>query len=502
MPFKLLSLPIRIGRSTAKPLQQQIFIQIEQQILSGALGKGDRLPSVQELAEQLHVSKNTVLGAYERLAGEGLTRSERGKGHFVDYDREQPIRSIPVPAAQPDVDVGSRMFDASGVHIDPPVVPVGYDFRIGRPSPQAFPVRVWRAYGNSLLHSAPHYMAEYAPAGGLSALRARIADFLFATKAIRVAPEQVVIVSGIQEALSLLAAHFLERERRVAVESPCYSGFFNLLKLHGAEILPVPVDSEGIVTDCLPQDAVSLLYVTPSHQYPLGHSMSFTRREALIDWAARTGAYILEDDYDGDFVYEEAPLPALMAMRGDRVFHLGTFSKTLGPGLRLAYMVCPPGFSEAMIARKSLLNNACAWLDQAILVQMFEGEDYLRHVRWLRKIYKRQRDLLVSYIDGIWQGRAGVTGTRAGVHLALHLPDDGPDALSISQAALAAGVRIYTFAESACSLPQDKAMTGRILLFGYAALSAEKITVACDRLAAVMQRLMERESSVEMMPGR
>ncbi len=492
MPASI-ALPLRIDRGSAAPYQAQIVDQIKQFILDGLLKPGDRLPSLAEMARALDVSKNTVLGAFDKLDSAGLIRGERGRGFFVAADCNTFVASPPAlpatpvqrhPAKEPASD---WLCQESGVHIAPPTKPIRHDFKVGRPSPNAFPYRLWSRLSGELLRHAPgrQSMTEYAPACGLWALRMHIADYLGAAKAIRVEPEQVIVVAGIQEALSLLAAHFLTPDSAAIAEAPCYSGFYNLLKLHRARIFCVGVDNEGLCTDALPAQPAQLAYVTPSHQYPLGYTLSMKRRRALLAWAEKSGAYIVEDDYDGDFRYEEAPLPSLMALDGRSVIHLGTFSKVLGPGLRLGYMVCPPDLVEDMTRRKALLNNGCPSLDQAVMAHFFENNDYARHLHGLRKRYREQRDCLIAGLSTLFGKDCAISGKRAGMHIALHLPPHVSSAHEIVRAALHRGVRVYTLVESACAVETCAALNECVLLLGYAALEPGSIEDAIARLAGI-----------------
>lgn len=375
----------------------------------------------------------------------------------------------------------------------PPSAPVRFDFKIGRPAPDAFPARRWAKLSNPLLRQMGHAISEYTAAEGLWGLRVLIAEYLAATRALAVDPEQIVIVAGVQEALHLLGAHLVRHGSCVVVESPGYAGFCNLPRLTHATQIAVPVDADGLCTDALPEVPVQLAYTTPSHQYPLGYTMSMSRRRALLAWAARVGAFVIEDDYDGDFSYDDAPLPPLMALDPSRVAYVGTFSKVLGPGLRLGFMACPEGLTEAIARRKALLNHGCPWLDQAVLARLFEYGDYSRHLYRLRQRYRAQRDVLLDGLRDIWGDDCRITGASTGMHVALHLPNDGPCANDIVKAALASGIRLYSLAEAAC---RHVAETGsHIVLFGYASQTAGQIAsaMAClkQAVAGVRQRPLE-----------
>jgi len=491
MPRHAFTLPISLARDGGKPYKQQIVSQIEWLIVSGRLQADDRLPSIQRLTTMLGVARNTVLNAYECLTGAGLLRCEAGRGFFVAVDAPRitmPARrtttSQPCSEHPPDYCAMSAAPRPPGVHASPPAAPVRFDFKVGRPAPEAFPWRRWATLSNSLLRHMGCAMTEYTAPEGLWGLRVQIADYLSATRALPVRPEQIIVVAGIQEALNLLAAHYVRPGTQVAMESPGYAGFENLLLRHDARCLRVPVDTHGLCTDALPETCTGLVYTTPSHQYPLGHVMSLQRRRALLAWAARVDALVIEDDYDGDFCYDGVPLPPLMTMDPSRVIYLGTFSKVLGPGLRLGFMACPHGLVEAMARHKALLNNGCPWLDQAVLARLFEHGDYSRHLYGLRHRYRAQRDAMLDGLRQIWGDACEISGAGAGMHLVLRLPADGPTASEITRRALACGVRLYPLPDAA-SGPAN-GLEDRVILFGYAALDVHEIAEATRLLKSAL----------------
>lgn len=475
------SLPIAIARDGTEPYKRQIMRQVEQLILSGQLQPGDRLPSIACLVAMLHVSRNTVVGAYECLTDAGLLRGEPGRGFYVaDAPPRAPAPTSRIVSAAAMPSGAGIGISSPGVHAMPPRSPVRFDFKIGRPAPDAFPARRWASISNPLLRQMRHALSEYTPAEGLWGLRMQIADYLAATRALAVEPQQILIVAGVQEALHLVADLLVQDGDRVVVESPGYAGFCNLPRLLRARQIAVPVDAEGLCTAALPEAPVRLAYTTPSHQYPLGHTMSMRRRRALLDWAARAGACVIEDDYDGDFVYDSTPLPPLMALDPGRVIYVGSFSKVLGPGLRLGFMACPDWLTDALAQRKALLNHGCPWLEQAVLARLFESGDYSRHLYRLRQRYMAQRDALLEGLRDIWGDSCQISGAGTGMHVALHLPHDGPSAIDIAESALSQGVRLYPLGEAACR--QIPVSGNRILLLGYASQCVDRIRDAMSRL--------------------
>ncbi|MFY0480009.1 MocR-like pyridoxine biosynthesis transcription factor PdxR [Achromobacter marplatensis] len=489
-PHPMFSLPILLSTGNGTTYKQQISRQIEALIRSGRLQDGDRLPAINRMATLLQVSKNTILGAYELLIDSNLVQSQPSRGYFVTLNRTfavgqaspefvldcTPVYPDPVSPAQ-----------ASGVYTVPPTAPIRFDFKVGRPSRHAFPLRHFTTLSNQLLQCAGSAMADYAPPAGLWGLRVQIADYLSAAKGLKVDPEQVLITAGSQEGMSLITSHFLDSGSEAVMESPCYAGFKNLVQRHHAKAVPIPVDTEGIRTDLLPERPVRLAYVTPSHQYPLGYTMSMARRRQLLEWAFRNGALVIEDDYDGDFCYESVLPPPLMAMNPQQVIYLGTFSKTLGPGLRLGYMVCPTALIDDFVQRKALLNNGNPWLTQAFMARYFDECSFTRHLQFLRRRYQEQRDELLRGLRTLWNGAGTVSGRNAGMHLAFHLPADSPDADAIAKAALRYGIRLYPLAHAASS--ECDVTDPRYLLFGYAGLDTVEIAEAMSLLQTACRQI-------------
>ncbi|WP_341669457.1 MocR-like pyridoxine biosynthesis transcription factor PdxR [Alcaligenes sp. SDU_A2] len=487
----MFSLPITLTHARDRPYKQQIARQIETLICSGRLQDGNRLPSITRLASLLQVSKNTVLGAYELLIDSNLIHSEPSRGYFVTPRHgRNGKRAIPDFVLDAPAGFSTRSVNrarASGVHVPPPSLPVRFDFKVGRPSVHAFPLRAFIHLSNQLLRHAGAAMADYTPPEGLWGLRLQIADYLSGSKGIKADPEHIIITAGTQEALSLIASHFLDRHAGAVHESPGYTGFYRLLDRHQAQAYPVPVDEHGLRTDLLPEHPVQLAFVTPSHQYPLGHTMSTARRQELLEWASRKGALIIEDDYDGDFCYGPALPAPLAAMSPRQVIYLGSFSKTLGPGLRLGYMVCPPALTPGLIARKALLNNGSPWLTQAVLARYFDEYDYTRHLQTVRRRYLEQRNTLIQGLKQIWPGSQSISGENAGMHLALRLPGHGPDAAAVANAALRRGIRLYPLDQAASA--EIEPSVSRHLLFGYARLDSADIRQALRLLSLTLSRL-------------
>ena len=491
-----MELSIQIDRGRRESLQNQIFDQIRRLILGGHLQPGKRLPSSRDFADQLGVSRNTVILAYERLSNEGYIQTQTASQTFVSVNL--PEKSLLIETASPATKGAEshRRFPPQiifrgqaqmVVNKNRHSVPI--DFWVGRPNARSFPTKTWRRL---LLHNlavAGTNLTEYGDPAGLPTLRAAIAHHLGPARGIRASPDQIIIVSGIQEALNLVARLFIERGVTVATENPCYQGAAFVFESYGAGLLPIHVDSDGLnVADLLDRRA-SLVYVTPSHQYPTGWTLSLDRRIRLLDWAWTNSAYVVEDDYDSDFRYGGPPLTALAGLdrRGGGIY-LGAFSKSIGAGLRVGYLVVPAELRDAAGAAKTLLNNGHAWLDQAVLADFISNEGYIRHLRRIRRVYMAARDCLAESLEKTF-GRVRLSGMDGGMHIMWQLPPDLPSARELKSMAQGYGVGIYTLGLGGAAYDYGHCpYTERSIMLGYSSLTEKQIREGVGRIAAVVAR--------------
>jgi GntR family transcriptional regulator/MocR family aminotransferase len=358
---------------------------------------------------------------------------------------------------------------------------------MGQPDPALFPVAEWhRLIVNRIARAGPA-LVRYGDPGGLKELRKAIADHLRLTRGIRCEADQVVIVGGCQEGLNLVARLLVHPGTKSVVENPCYEGAALVLASHGSELVAARVDDEGLCVDGLPAQA-ALAYVTPSHQFPMGPTLSFPRRLALLDWAAKTGAYIVEDDYDSDFRYEQSPLLALYAL--DRVgatIYLGTFSKSIGAGLRLGYVVFPAPLAEAAIGAKALLDNGHPWLEQAAVAEFLSSGGFERHLHRTRRRYLARRDCLLQELRRHF-GQCEVDGIEGGMHAVWHLPEGVASAESLRRRLAEGGVGVYSLAAAPVHMLEPVPSSDSVLLLGYPCLSEERIRDAVERIARATER--------------
>lgn len=491
-----MQIPISVSREDVRPLQTQIFDRIREMILDGRLRPGIRLPSTRALSAQLDVSRNTVIIAYERLIAEGYLSTRAASRTYVsDIVPDRAIRIDRLPACGTSTDNQSRSgatipFNGRAQRIHPlranrPPI----DFWVGCPHPRAFPKRAWQKLLLRNLLTAGSNMTEYGDPAGLHLLRDAIADHLSTARGIRATPDQVIVVHGVQEALNVAARLFLTPGAGVLIEDPAYQGAAYLFESYGARLNAVAVDEHGVTTAGLPKDGVRLAYVTPSHQFPTGWTMSQQRRIELLDWAARCGAYIFEDDYDSDFRYDGPPLNALCGLdRDERVIYTGTFSKSLGAGLRTGYMVVPGHLVRQATTVKALLSNGQSWLEQATLADLLRSGTFERHLRVIRQRYLEARNALIEALRSAF-GNVKLSGQDGGMHLMWHLPDGFPDAETISRAARSVGVGLYGIeGAGACALECER-IRERTLTIGYAGLSPSLIGEGVERVAKALSGL-------------
>jgi len=418
-------LPIRIDLKSPHTLQAQIVGGFHDLIRGGRLRPGSEVPSSRELSEQLHVSRNTVVEAYELLIEEGYLCTQPAVGTFVAermpddafaVGTPQPLGRTPSHHRVVNLPLPYTGRGPPGLHA-PDRRALPYDFALGRTDPRSFPERTWRRLILDCLGGAAARMSEYIDPAGLPELRQLITNLLGPARGMVVSAEQVIIVAGCQQGLNLAAHLFLGTGARVAMEAPCYRGAAFLFESYGGKLLPVPVDKLGMDLGRLPEPPVKLVYVTPSHQFPTGVTLSLDRRIALLEWAAKVGAYILEVDYDADFRYEDSPLPSLQALdRYGCVIYMSSFSASIGPGLRLGYMVVPRDLIGAANTIKALTDNGLPWLEQATLAAFIRDGSLANHLRRIRHTYRGRRDALIAALHRHF-GKVEISSAECGEHL-------------------------------------------------------------------------------------
>jgi GntR family transcriptional regulator/MocR family aminotransferase len=391
-------------------------------VRGGRLEAGERLPPTRALAADLGVSRTTVATAYDRLVAEGFLTARVGAGTFV-ADAARPVRP-----RRRHTELAPRAgwthgpHPTSGLTAKPP-----YDFRVGIPDARLFPFDTWRRLVTAELRVGAHDLGVYADPAGHPPLREAIARQLALSRGVTASPEEVLVTYGTQQALDLVTRVLVGPGDVVAMEEPGYPMARDVFASYGAKVVPVRVDDEGLVVDELPASA-RLVFTTPSHQFPAGPPLSLDRRRALLDFAGRHRCAVIEDDYDSEFRFTERPLETLHSMDdAGRVLYLGTFSKTLVPGLRFGYVVAPEPLQAALRAALQLSVGYVDVPEQAALARFLEDGLFARHLRKARAAYGERRALVLEAIEGPLSGDLELVPSQAGLHVTTRLRDQSVD---------------------------------------------------------------------------
>ncbi len=454
---------------TGPGLRRGLTDALREAVRSGRLAPGTRLPSSRALAADLGIARNTVADAYADLVAEGWLTARQGSGTRV------AVGAPPTPLRQ----WGSEVVPPSGTapHPRAPARPA-YDLRPGSPDLASFPRAEWLKAARRALTAAPYQALDYGDPRGRPELRAALAGYLSRARGVRADPERIVVCAGFAQGLKLLGTVLRARgARTVAVESYGLDAHWRILAGCGLDTDPLPFDRRGTDPGSPAADA---LLLTPAHQFPMGVPLHRGRRTAVVNWARRTGGLVLEDDYDGEFRYDRQPVGALQGLDPDRVVYLGTASKSLAPGLRLAWMVLPPGLAEEVAAAKGGVDT-CGALDQLTLAEFLTSGAYDRHVRATRLRYRRRRDALVAAVAAR-APESRVTGIAAGLHVLLRLPPGTEQ--SVVQAAQWRGLALHGLARY--SNPAAPVEPVDALVVGYGTPPDHAWSGALDALCAVL----------------
>lgn len=467
------------------PLRLKVYRQLRAAIEQGSLAPGARLPPSRAHAATLGVSRNTVLWALERLGAEGYVVARVGDGSYVAPDlpalRPRATRpAAPVPA----LSRRGRLIADTALRWQPPVASA-LPFRIGAPDVAQFPFALWDRLTRQIGRAERQALAQYLDPAGLQALREAIAQWLWASRGVRCEAGQVLVCSGSQQALDLIARLLLDPGDEVMVEDPGYPGIRAALLGQGARVRPVPVDDEGL---CIEQGAARwpqarLLVVSPTHQFPTGVRMGLKRRLALLDWARAHDGWVVEDDYDGEFQYGAHRIPALTSLaQAERVLYVGTFSKTLHPGLRLGFVVLPSALLPAFAAARALADRHAPGEAQAVLARFIAEGHLLRHLNRMRELYPQRQRQLIEALRNASGGRVRLAPATQGMHLMLEAPP-GTDDAALSHRALRAGVVLAPLSRYAIDSPR------RGWLFGYAGFDDDALAQAAQRVGPLLARV-------------
>jgi GntR family transcriptional regulator / MocR family aminotransferase len=480
---------IAVDRRAAKPLHKQLYDAFREGILERRLRPGQQVPSTRALAAELGLSRIPILSAYSQLLAEGYFDSRSGAGTFVSSSLPEQLTSCVYDGngAAGKTRSGPRLISSRSRELprfNPAPWLFGWGaFSVGQLALDYFPFRIWSSlvtrYCRKVRVSALHFSSPR----GSEEFRRTIANYLRTARAVNCEPEQILVVNGSQQALEISARVLLDPGNRVWVEEPGYRLAWHVLRMTGCQLVPVPVDQDGldVSAGCKRYRRARAAYVTPSHQFPLGVTMSASRRLQLLDWAQSTGSWIIEDDYDSEYRYESMPIASLQGIdRNSRVIYIGTFSKTLFPSLRLGYMVVPPDLVDRFVAVRHAMDVYPPHLYQAVLTDFIGEGHFARHIRRTRMLYQERRNALVGALEAEFSDRMEIVGGEAGLHLVVKLPKGVRDR-ELSERA--AKQKLWLWPLSPCYLEKNPQQG---LILGFGSTAAREIPRAVRRLRLLL----------------
>ncbi len=488
--------PITIDSRAKSPMHRQLYDWFRRAIVTGQMRPGQRVLSTRSLAAELKISRIPVLNAYEQLLAEGYFETFVGSGTCV-------AGSIPDDTARPMLGKGQKTFPeeiirkAGQRRISHRAVALTHlpaqswlnivgAFRVSLPALDHFPLGVWSKLVARHSRKPGRGIMGYSDAMGYLPLREAIGEYLGAARAVRCDPSQIMVTTGSQQGLQLTAQVLVDPEDRVGIEEPGYPSARQAFITAGAQLIPVPVDQEGMnVSEFIRHGPEArAVYITPSHQYPLGMTMSAARRMLLLNWAVRSSAWIIEDDYDSEYRFGSRPIASLQGLDTDaRVIYVGTFSKVMFPALRLGYVVVPRDLLPSFCAARDAADVFSSTLYQLVMTDFIREGHFARHIRRMRMLYMERRMALVKEIRAQMGDSLDVIGAEAGMHLAALLPS-GADDVAVSKDAARRGISATPL--STCYL-RPQARTGLIL--GYGGTNAHQIHDGIRKLNLSLQGL-------------
>lgn len=478
----------RIDRGCGRPVNRQLYQVIREAILARVMPVGLQLPSSRDLGRELQISRNTVLYAYDQLMAEGYLETRAGAGTFIADTVPDQVPEVAESDTLRSNQNGGPGLSKRGAqlvkHAGASNIQWGA-FMPGVPDVTEFPNKVWSRLQNKYWRRARSDILTYGHGGGYLPLREAIAEYLRVARSVNCDPDQVIVTSGIHQSIDLASKLLADVGDRAWVEDPCYWGTRNVLNSLSLNPVPIAVDAEGLgPSDSDLRHPPRFIFVTPSHQYPLGQVMSLSRRRMLLEYAAANNVWIMEDDYDSEFRYASRPLASLQGMdTGDRVLYFGSFSKTLFPGLRIGFAVVPPALADAFATGLSDLYRGGQLFTQAVLADFMVEGHFASHVRRMRVLYSERLRLLLDAIERNFGDALPISGGNAGLHLVLRLPAHCDDT-ALCREAQAQG--IITRPLSGYYMKPERTESG--LLLGYACVPSESIGPTFDRLAELIRR--------------
>ena len=477
-------LQVSVDRRAAEPMFRQLYDDLRRAILSGAAAPGSRLPATRQLAGKLGISRTSVVGVYEQLLAEGYVEGRAGAGTYVSRDMlgpqppPRPAQAAPPARPSPAARYASLKPDDRQFAAIP--------FNVGRCSLDERTLAVWRRLTAAQLRRPDPLWLGYSDPRGSPRLREAVAQYLRAARGVTCDPAQIMILSGVQQALDLVIKVLVEPGDAVWIEDPTYPALHSALRAARAAIVPVPVDANGIVVAAgiAASPVARAVYVTPSHQSPSGVVLSMARRLELLAWARDARSWVIEDDYDSEFRYAGRPLASLQGIdRGERVIYLGTFSKVLFPGLRLGYAVVPYELLDAMTAARHLSDRHSPGLTESVVTEFIEQGHFGVHLRRMCAQYRVARDGLVAAANAKLGAFLEVDAPDQGMQLTARLRP-GLDDVAVARAAAEGGVAVRPLSALHVAAPPVSA-----LILGFTGYDAASLRAGVDRLAKVMRNL-------------
>jgi GntR family transcriptional regulator/MocR family aminotransferase len=463
---------LTVNRESKVSLTQQVYEQIRDGIFEQKFSEGEKLPSTRELASSLGISRNVCLEAFDRLIAEGYLDVKPRSGTYIakgiTFQREQ---EQPRP-----------VFPTKGSNLPKDVI----DFRAANPAMDHFPRNTWGRLSKEVCRDTPEAAFAYSGSEGVKKLREVLSQYLLKIRGVRCHADQIIITSGATQALYMISKLIADRnDQFIAVEDPVTDEMRQIFSLAGAEVHPVPADEGGIIPESLPlHRKPSFLFVIPSHQFPLGGTLSIQRRVKLMEYSRKMDTYIVEDDYDSEFTYEGVPVHSIQGLNPERVLYVGTFSKILSPALRIGYAVLPPHLVGRFRELKWYTDRHTSSLEQLVLARFIE-EGYLdRHVRRMKKIYKKRRETLTESLREHFPD-AKILGQAAGMHLVVEFPQV-VFSKEIKELLCETGVLVYPVEDYSL----NKGVHQHKVVLGYGSLTEKRIEEGVKRLSEGLQKYM------------
>lgn len=473
-----------------EPVYRQLYTQLRGAIVSGRLPAETRLPASRVLAAELKLSRNTVTAAFDLLNTEGYILTRIGDGAYVAGILPEE-RMLPHAHAARTVEAPPGLSTRGKLLTDLSVtagasLPV--PFTADLPAFDAFPLDAWAKLMVQSWRQVQPGMLGYADPAGYEPLREMIAQHLRAARFLQCTAREIIMTSGSQQSLDLLARVLLDQGDAVWIEDPGYIGARSAFIAAGARLVPVPVDADGlnVARGAALEPRPRLIFISPSRQYPLGMTMSMARRLELLDFAASCGAWVVEDDYDSEFRYRGAPLPAVQSIdRSGRVIYLGTFSKSLLPSFRLGFLAVPPALGAAFTNAKGVIDRHPPLLEQMTLLAFMKSGQFAAHIRRMRQLYEERQGILIREIETRLGGFLRVEPAETGVHLVGHLPE-GVDDREFCEAAGAAGISLRPLSMYYLTPPRRSGV-----ILGFAAIPPKRIAWGMEKLAAIAKQFSQ-----------